>query len=628
MDQTRRAFLVVVALGLYLTLRGYHSRDGDQAFRLPLLLHAQHPAVYARDPFVRAFDDFNPHRGYLACLDLLSRPFGLSAALAAAFAATFALTVASVDRLARTVWADRDRAVGGVAVLAWLVAKAGNLGTNHLFEAMLLDRLVALALGLYAISSWIAPGGGRRIAPASALFAACVIHPSFGLQMGCVMMAGWAAWGLFGRGTAVRRRDALIGIAACGLAVSPSLAMIAREGSKLLDGLPLDDFSALSASVQSPQHMLPHLWREPQWLAGLGYLGLAASSLRGNARWGDARTRLVLLLGVVLAVLFGSWIGIEFVGSVRLTAFQPFRLATLARGLCLVLGAGRVVDLWRRGDAVGRARASALVVGLGSDWSFVAAVVFDVTAMAGDRWPRLRGVGPAAFAACLVYMTRHDTESSQWMLMAGVAAGVLIPTIPIRPKIRRAGIVAAAWALPLVAMLAPLAGEGPFSRRMVHHIRLVETPADDVERLAVWCREHTPGSARFVGPPGPKTFRLWSRREVAFNRAASPYHARGLSEWADRFRDHVGFRGTIAEFARAYLKDRQDLERGFDRMPGDALAALARREGADHVLAASDLAPTEALMLLRREGRYAVYRVADAPDRLARLSDRPGPGSP
>src|SRR3974377_1885069 len=68
-------------LGLYLTLRGYHSLDGDQAYRLPLLLHQQDPRLYAADPFVRAFDVFNPHRGALLAIGLVSGPIGLSAGL-------------------------------------------------------------------------------------------------------------------------------------------------------------------------------------------------------------------------------------------------------------------------------------------------------------------------------------------------------------------------------------------------------------------------------------------------------------------------------------------------------------------------------------------------------------------
>src|SRR5512135_3553380 len=136
-----RWLVVVLFLGLYLTLRGYHSRDNDQAYRLPLRLHRQDPSLFADDPFVRAFDTFNPHRGTLALLDATSRVFGLSAALAG----LFAVTCLSLDRLACAVWPEVGPRVGLVAIGLVLASKAGNVGTNHLFEAMLLDRLMGLA---------------------------------------------------------------------------------------------------------------------------------------------------------------------------------------------------------------------------------------------------------------------------------------------------------------------------------------------------------------------------------------------------------------------------------------------------------------------------------------------------
>ena len=113
-----RWLMIFLILGLYLTLRGYHSRDNDQAYRLPLLLHHQDPALFADDPFVRSFDAFNPHRGYLALLDVASRPLGLSAGLFLLFTLTFAATCIGFDRLARAVWPEagagrrsgRDRA--------------------------------------------------------------------------------------------------------------------------------------------------------------------------------------------------------------------------------------------------------------------------------------------------------------------------------------------------------------------------------------------------------------------------------------------------------------------------------------------------------------------------------------
>ena len=85
---------------------------------------------------------------------------------------------------------------------------------------------------------------------------------------------------------------------------------------------------------------------------------------------------------------------------------------------------------------------------------------------------------------------------------------------------------------------------------LIDRCRFIPVPLDDIERLALWCRDHTPGTARFIGPPGPKTFRLWSRRSLAFNRAASPYHAAGLADWFARFQEHVDFHGPPAEFVR------------------------------------------------------------------------------
>ena len=136
-----------------------------------------------------------------------------------------------------------------------------------------------------------------------------------------------------------------------------------------------------------------------------------------------------------------------------------------------------------------------------------------------------------------------------------------------------------------------------------------------MERLAVWCRDHTPARARFIGPPGPKTFRLWSLRSLAFNRAASPYHAEGLADWSVRFRDHVGFEGSTAAFVRAYLADRHGLERRYQAMSDEERAAPARRQNATHVIAAPRPAGIKGdgpLVLLHSEGRSAVYRVREA----------------
>jgi hypothetical protein len=629
------AFLLIS--GLYLTLRGYHSYDGDQAYRLPLLLHIQDPSLYADDPFVRAFDAFNPHRGYLTLLDWASRPLGLAAALAGLFGLTLAATCLGVDRLARAVWPGSGGKIGLVAVVLVLAAKAGNIGTNHLFEATLLDRLVGFALGWLALAATVErPGRGAWASPIC-LGLAALIHPSVGLQLALTLAATWGVWWIWPTRFDVDRTRSGLAILALGLALLPSLIWNAGQAGRLFEGLPPEEFRLLAVMIQGPQHMLPSTWRASQWLAWGCYPVLALLALgrvglgRADESHPDSRIRLASLMGVNLASLGLAYLAVEVVGDLKVTIFQPFRMATLARGLALVAVSGRIVALWARGDLASRGRAVLVGVGLGGDWMLVVATAVDA-GMAAVEWATLRGllpasktlangVGAAILASGLVFLARHDTESGHAALLAGMGAlcvgTLLAKRIPLTWNPRRIALaMVGAWAVPLAAMIVPLLvtdpGSHAWSASLVGRCRFAEVPTDDVERLATWCRSQTPTSSRFVGPPGQKTFRLWSRRPMAFNRAASPYHAEGLAGWASRYRDHVGFDGPTVDFARAYLRDYHKLEAGFGRMTDAELADLARGQGATHVLIASSRPPGDPegpLERLRVEGRYAVARV-------------------
>lgn len=621
-------------LGLYLTLRGYHAFDGDQAYRLPLLIDRQNASVYATDPFVRAFDAFNPHRGYLALIDWASRPFGLATALAALFLLTFTATAEGVDSLARSCWPEFGGRVGWVALTLVLLAKAGNVGTNHLFEATLLDRLVGFGLGWLALASTLAEPRRGAWAGAAWLGLAAWVHPSVGLQVGLTLGATWGVWSLRPGRFGVSRSTCLAAIGALGLALAPALAFNAGQAGRLFEGLPVGEFRTLAVLIQGPQHMLPSTWRASQWLAWGCYPVLACLALgrvgldRSPGPWPAARVRLVALLAVNLASLALAYLAVEVIGDLRATVFQPFRMATLGRGLALVAASGRVVALWGRGDFSGRARAGLIALGLSGDWSLVVATAVDLT-MAAVEWAGLRrrwswspeAVGLATLAYGMVFLIRHDTESGHLPLLGGLGLGAVGVWIgrraPLAWNRRRVVLaMAGAWAVPIGALMAPWAvgdlPRHPWAMALVGRCRFAEVPVDDLERLASWCREQTPASSRFIGPPGPKTFRLWSRRPLAFNRSASPYHAEGLADWARRYRDHVGFEGSTARFASAYLDDYHALEAGYGRMTDAELAGLASRQGATHVLVGSARKPGPPggpLKRLRVEGRYAVERV-------------------
>jgi hypothetical protein len=654
----------IVLLGAYLTVRGYHSFDGDQAYRLPLLLHRQDPGLYANDSFVRALDEFNPHRGSLALLDAVSRPLGLPAGLFLVFCMTFLSTCWGVRRLARGAWPDLEPAVGWVAIGLVLSAKAGNIGTNHLFEAMVLDRLVAMALGWVAIAQTVTGPSTRWWRAPAAVSLATIVHPSVGLQLAMVLGAGWLCWALFGRATSVRRSEALRGLGWLGAAVLPGLALNLPQPSTLLGDVPPDQFWLLSVELQNPQHMLPHLWRMPQWLSWGSYFALALlqvgllsrGSQRNDAsRSADAgfskdslavRRRLSILFGIILLGLGIAWYAIEIGHMVRVTIFQPFRVGTVARGLALTLISGRVVSLWQSGSRLGRVRASVLSAGFLGDWLLVVASAAELAVSAIEMMRKTvgrrvipRGAAVLTYFGSIAYglnfLAHHDTESGHIPLLVALGVGWLTGSVAWRrnvtgeilmrrrPRWPIAVSLGTAWLVPMCAMAVavipadhPAAGHA-LVRGLVDRCRFYPVPLDDMERLAVWCRDHTPASARFIGPPGPKTFRLWSRRSLAFNRSGSPYHGAGLSDWFSRFADHVEFRGSAQEFVRAYVAHRHEFEARYQAMSDSRRAALAVRQGADHVIAEApggsvcrgSMESTEPLELLHVEGRYAVYRV-------------------
>jgi Domain of unknown function (DUF6798) len=661
-----RWLVYAVLLGLYLTFRGYHSLDGDQAYRLPLLLHRQHPKLYAGDPFVRAFDAFNPHKGCLLVLDVVTRPLGISSGLFLLFTLTFALTCFAVDRLARGIWPNLGPSVGVVAAGLVLSAKAGNIGTNHIFEAMVLDRQIAFALGWFALSQLIVqPDRGRPLVLA-AIALATLVHPSAGLQLALALVASLAAWSLLSRLTEVHWRGAIVWILGLVFAVIPGLAYNVQAGSQLMGQMPASDFWLLSVELQSPQHMLPHLWRMPQWLACLSYLAMAALAVSArrtacpvapvptgrepSGAFGPsaARVRLVAALVVILAGLAAAWFLIEKQHSLQVTVFQPFRMATIARGIALALIAGRIAALWKAGAWLPRMRAILLAVSVTGDWLMVMVTLAELAVSSAEALrakltaqPVWKTVDAIAFliVLCLAlnFLGHHDTEYGHLPLLAAIGVGVAVafakfrrsPEAPARVSwtwtpIRRLAFFALAWAAPAAALLAsavpldhPLARSG-LVHGLISRCRFAAVPNDDIERLALWCRAHTPESASFIGPPGPKTFRLWSQRGLAFNRAASPYHAAGLADWFARFRDHVGFRGDVTAFVHDYLADRHGFEERYDRLSDTERAALAQRQGAAYVVALAPARsqsrgaaqkPESPLELLHVEGRYAVYRV-------------------
>ena len=87
-------------------------------------------------------------------------------------------------------------------------------------------------------------------------------------------------------------------------------------------------------------------------------------------------------LAVIVAGLAVAWYLIERRHLVQVTVFQPFRMATMARGIALALVAGRVVCSGRAGQWLPRMRAVLLAVAVTGDWLMVVVTLAELAVSA------------------------------------------------------------------------------------------------------------------------------------------------------------------------------------------------------------------------------------------------------
>src|SRR5207248_10868228 len=140
---------------------------------------------------------------------------------------------------------------------------------------------------------------------------------------------GGILWSFWDRPRVASLGRSMWSLAGLAVAVLPGLAVNLPRGATLLGGLPREEFWLLSVELQNPQHLLPHLWRMPQWLSWMCYIVLAVSQLAGwgvgevsgtrraagaagiAASWPPARRRLAMVLAIILAGLGVAWFAIE-----------------------------------------------------------------------------------------------------------------------------------------------------------------------------------------------------------------------------------------------------------------------------------------------------------------------------
>lgn len=604
---------LAIAAGAVVTIGGYQSRVVDQLYRLPIMARMKDPALYVADPFVRAFDTFNPHWGYGQLLIGLGSLTGESAALFGLYLATLGLTLASLWRIRRGLLPDLPEWSDWLLVVLFALCRAGNIGTNHLWEDHLLDRQIGYALLWFALADWITCQRRRDWSIPLAIGATAFVHPGLGVLAAALWTGVFAAGLILGQSS---WRDC----ARFGLTLSVSMlpwAMVYLPQSKaLLAGADPDLFWSLATELQGPQHMRPVHWRASQWWAAGAILAGGAIGLtmcRDRFDRASAR-RAGLWAGLILAGLMLATVLIEGGHVLGVALAQPFRLSTPLRGLCLIGLTPYLVRLIQTGGVLGAARAGALVLCLRGDRAFTAALCAELglividAATASLAKTRLRtNVRLAAWSIAVIvaswWLVRKDTADGETLLLAGNGAGAATALLIRRWNGRRswkiawpeAGISRSrawricgyAWALPLAAAMAgwvdPV-GESGVCRALAARWRIHEIAVSDSERLALAARSILPNDALVLAPPRDKSFRHWSRRSVVVNVAGSPYQATALAAWAERLRIVAGEPCALPEFARNWPENRVPWETHYEKASAETLDAWARRFGASAIV--------------------------------------------
>jgi hypothetical protein len=605
---------ILIATGVIMTLGGYESRVIDQCYRLPILEKRLDPSSFPMDPFVDSFTDFNPHQVYVELLSMGAKTVGLSLTLFLLHIVTVAFCISAIWRIRKSLWPELPEWSDWLLVSMFALLKAGNLGTNHLWEDHLLDRQIGFTLGWLALAEFLDAGTRKTWAIPILIGAMAMIHPGLGVLSATL----WLGTFLIGFGIGMVRLNTFAQFSVSIIAAMIPWAVIYLPQARVMKlGVEKAEFWALATELQGPQHMRPIYWRESQWLSA-GILVVMAlmsvklyrskcnlESLKKIAIWSS-----LILFGLLLAVPL-----IEIFHVLDVALAQPFRLATPLRGLCLIVLLPHLIGLIHQQSLIGMARAFGLLFSMRSDWGFVVASAVELSMIATDfsiasvvsktvrirfQWLSFLGTGFYGIS----WLIKHDPAESESLLMGGYLTGLAISflatkiqsgtgwnlkdqTFQRRPS-REFRLAIYSWALPVIALICGLsdpAGAFRLTQIISSKWRVAEVPLSDSEKVGVWARRNIPEDAMVLIPPRDKSFRYWSRRSVVCNVAGSPYQAKSLKEWALRLKKLAGKSDlSLMEFARQWPEKRVEFEMGFERLSAADWSALADEFQADTLM--------------------------------------------
>ena len=297
MSLTQRATLGVAAATLclvaILNCGGYRYGIGDQAFYIPAVVQHLNPQLFPRDrELMHAQDRFmlyDEATAFVARVTGIPVPWLFLAGYAAAMLLLFAGVFAIGNAMYASGWT--------VALLGWLMTlrhRITQTGANTL-EAYFQPRMIAFALGVWALASYLRGGTAAALALVAVAFA---LHPTTALWFGI-----WIVAAICMTEPRWRRQLVLIGGLAAAAAAWAVIYGPLREHLVRMDPV-------WASAMAGKDYIFPSDWNASFWVVNLTYLPLAAGIYRlRRARDVHRERELGLIVGAaaLLCVFLVSW---------------------------------------------------------------------------------------------------------------------------------------------------------------------------------------------------------------------------------------------------------------------------------------------------------------------------------
>jgi hypothetical protein len=342
---TQRAALaagaVAFALVAILNCGGYRYGVGDHAFYVPAVVQHLDSTLFPRDRILLHAQDrfmlYDDAAAFLARVAGISIPVLFFTGYLAGTTLLFGAIVAIGRVMYKSWWT-----VALLAALLTLRHRITQTGANTL-EAYFQPRMIAFALGAWAIAAYLRGKGAAALALVALAFA---LHPTtalwFGIWIGTALIVSDRRW-----------RVPMLGLGALG-----AVAALWAVTSGPLRGH-LSRMDPLWASAMAGKdYVFPSDWNASFWLVNFAYLGVAGAIylLRRNRGVAMGQERGLIAGGAMLVVVFLiSW-PLMLAGFALALQLQTSRVFWMLDFLAAIYIA------WLLGEAPGRVAVRRVVV--------------------------------------------------------------------------------------------------------------------------------------------------------------------------------------------------------------------------------------------------------------------------